>query len=64
MNRNVTLNVTLLLVLVLALAVSLTAPLTAQRRSENVEVTVEDLAATPVGVSITLRASDSSDRIR
>ena len=56
MNR----NVTLLLVLVLALA----APLTAQQRSEDVEVAVEDLVATPVGVSITLRSPDSSDRIR
>ena len=68
MNRNVTLNVILLSVLVLALAAPLVAPLiaqlTAQRRSENVEVTVEDLVATPVGVSITLRASGSSDRIR
>ena len=56
MNR----KVTLLLVLVIALA----AQLAAQRSSENVEVTVEDLVATPVGVSITLRAPDSSDRIR
>ena len=44
----------------LALAVSLAA----QRRNEAVEVTVEDLVATPVGVSITLRAPGSSDRIR
>ena len=56
MNR----NVTLLLVLVLALAASLAA----QRRNEAVEVTVEDLVATPVGISITLRAPGSSDRIR
>ena len=56
MNR----KVTSALVMALALSVSLTA----QQRSGTVEVTVEDLVATPVGVSITLRAPDSSDRIR
>lgn len=38
-------------------------PLRAQRRIEAVEVTVGDLQATPYGVSITLRASQSRDSI-
>ncbi|MBI4463463.1 MAG: bifunctional nuclease family protein [Acidobacteria bacterium] len=39
-------------------------PLVAQRRAEPVEVKVENLQATPVGVSITLRSSDSRDRVQ
>lgn len=50
--------------LALGLALALSMPLTAQQPGGDVEVTVEDLAATPVGVSITLRARDSSNRIR
>ena len=64
MNRNVTLLLVLVLALAAPLVVQLTAQRTVQQRSETVEVTVEDLVATPVGVSITLRAPDSSDRIR
>ena len=55
MNRKVTLLVVLVSTLFL--------PLVAQRRNGAVEVKVESLVATPVGISITLRASDSSAHI-
>ena len=38
-------------------------PLKAQPRGEPVEVTVGDMEATPIGVSVTLRASGSKDAI-
>ena len=53
MNRKVLLPVLLLSLLFL--------PLKAQRRSEPVEVSVEDLQATPYGVSITLRSAESRE---
>ena len=40
---------------------SLCLLLSAQQRDDAVEVEVDDLEATPLGVSITLRASDSGD---
>jgi bifunctional DNase/RNase len=53
MNRKVLFPVLLLSLLLL--------PLKAQRRSEPVEVSVEDLQATPYGVSITLRSAESRE---
>jgi len=42
---------------------SLCLPLIAQRRDEAVEVRVESLQQTPVGVSLTLQAFNSPDRL-
>jgi len=56
MNRNK------LLAIVWILAVS-AAPVLAQRRNDAVEVKVDNLEATPVGVSITLRASNSDQEL-
>ena len=39
-------------------------PLVAQRPNDAVEVKVENLQATPLGVSVTLRAHNSRDRIQ
>jgi bifunctional DNase/RNase len=36
----------------------------AQRRDDAVEVTIDDLQPTPIGVSITLRSSDSSQTLQ
>ncbi|HEY3234955.1 MAG TPA: bifunctional nuclease family protein [Polyangiaceae bacterium] len=47
-------------VLLLALAA---LPLRAQRRADAVEVTVDDMEATPYGVSITLRARRTEDSL-
>ena len=47
----------------IALFLILCQPLAAQRRSEAVEVKVDRLEPTPVGVSITLRALNSKDAI-
>lgn len=52
------------IVLLLVLFSTSRLPLIAQRGNEPVEVKVEGLEATPVGVSITLRASNSSDAVR
>ena len=47
----------------IVLLCSFCLPLAGQKREEAVEVKVEDLEATPIGVSLTLRASDSTDSV-
>ncbi len=49
--------------LLIVLIGTFSLPLIAQRRDEAVEVRVDSLEQTPVGVSVTLRASNSPDSV-